>query len=139
MIILDTNLLSELMRSTPSAAVVHWVASQPGSSLYTTTITQAEMLYGVAILPRGRRRQGLATAVAQLFEIEFSKRVLPFDADAARSFARLAALRRLAGLPISQPDAQIAGIADSRNAAIATRNVADFEGCGIKLHNPWRD
>jgi toxin FitB len=136
-IVLDTNVLSELMRPSPSTAVARWVAAQPSSSLFTTTITQAEILYGVALLPRGRRREALEGAVGAMFEEEFAERVLPFDAAAAHAFASIAAERRRAGKNIAQLDAQIAAIAHSRDAAIATRNVKDFEACGIELFDPW--
>ena len=138
MIVLDTNVLSELMKPAPSAAVERWVAAQPASSLFTTTITQSEILYGVAQLPRGRRRSSIEEAVEAMFAEDFAGRLLPFDSAAARAFATLAAARRKAGRPIAQLDAQIAAIARSRNAAIATRNVGDFEDCGVTVHNPWR-
>ncbi|OOG24809.1 VapC toxin family PIN domain ribonuclease [Thioalkalivibrio denitrificans] len=137
MIILDTNVLSELMRASPDEGVVRWLAAQPASSLYTTTVAQAEILYGVCLLPDGRRRDGLMTAVEDMFAVDFRGRILPFDSDAAHAYARIAVGRRQAGRPISQFDAQIAGIALSRDAGVATRNVTDFEGCGVRLYNPW--
>jgi toxin FitB len=137
MIILDTNVLSELMTASPDEGVVRWLAAQPASSLYTTTVTQAEILYGVGLLPDGRRRDGLMTAVEDVFAVDFQGRILPFDSDAAHAYARIAVGRRQAGRPISQFDAQIAGIALSRDAGVATRNVTDFEGCGVRLFNPW--
>jgi predicted nucleic acid-binding protein len=138
MIILDTNVLSELLRQKPAPGLEGWVAAQPVASLFTTTITQAEMLFGVALLPRGRRRTGLAEAVAALFDVEFAGRLLFFDSSAARAFALVAAERRLAGRPIAQLDAQIAAIARSRGATLATRNTPDFQDCGISLVNPWQ-
>jgi predicted nucleic acid-binding protein len=117
--------------------VKNWVASQSASSLFTTTITEAEMLLGVAILERGKRRQALEEALAGLFEIDFDGRLLPFDSAAARSFARLAAKRRGTGRPMAQLDAQIAGITHSRGAKLATRNTSNFVGCDIELVNPW--
>jgi toxin FitB len=137
MIVLDTNVLSELMRPSPATSVERWVAARPSSSLFTTTITQAEILYGVALLPRGRRRNALEGAVEAMFEEDFAERVLPFDAAAAHAFARIAADRRREGKAIAQLDAQIAAIARARDAAIATRNVKDFEGCGVELFDPW--
>jgi predicted nucleic acid-binding protein len=125
------------MRPSPSAAVERWIAARPASSLFTTTITQSEILYGVALLPRGRKRSSIEQAVEAMFEEDFAGRLLPFDSAAARAFAPIAVGRRKAGRPITQLDAQIAAIAHSRNAAIATRNVADFEGCGIVVHDPW--
>ena len=139
MIVLDTNVLSELMRPAPSEAVERWVAAHPASSLFTTTITQSEILYGVALLPRGRKRSAIEEAVEATFEEDFAGRILPFDTAAARAFAAVAVERRKAGRPIGQLDAQIAAIAQSRSAAVATRNVSDFEGCGLIVHNPWQD
>lgn len=137
MIVLDTNVLSELMRAEPSPRVAAWVTTHPARSLYTTAVTQAEVLYGVALLPEGTRRTALAQAVAGMFEEDFLDRVLPFDADAARAYAEVAAERRRLGRPISQFDAQIAAIARSRGAALATRNVADFTDCGVTVIDPW--
>jgi len=137
MIILDTNVLSELMRPAPSEAVIRWVARQPDTSLYTTSITQAEILYGLALLPTGRRRSDLLTAAEQMFADDFAGRVLPFDAVAATSFGTIAARRRQQGRPIEAFDAQIAAISSSRGAALATRNVTDFLDCGLTIINPW--
>ncbi len=137
MIVLDTNVLSELMRPTPSAAVEGWVGSQPVASIFISAITEAELRYGLALLPEGRRqRQLVAEAEAMLAE-DFAGRILPFDSPAAAAYARIAAARRLSGRPISQADAQIAAIAASRGASLATRNVADFVGCGIDVVDPW--
>lgn len=138
MIILDTNVLSELMRPVPAPTVVHWLATHPASRLFTTTITQAEILYGLEIMPKGKRRAELESAVEAMFEQDFADRILPFDADAARMFPRIAGSRRASGRPIAQFDAQIAAIARSRDAALATRNLEDFDHCGITLLNPWR-
>jgi len=137
MIILDTNVLSELMKANPSTNVMGWTAAQPPSSLFTTTITQAEILYGLELLPDGVRREALADAVAGMFDKDFSGRVLSFDGPAAQAYAVIAAERRQAGRPIAQFDAQIAAITRSRGAAVATRNASDFKGCGIHVVNPW--
>ncbi|MGQ9369238.1 type II toxin-antitoxin system VapC family toxin [Azospirillum sp. ST 5-10] len=137
MIVLDTNVLSELMRPAPSEAVFHWVAGRPAASLFTTTITQAEILFGLALLPEGRRRSDLLAAAEQMFAEDFAGRVLPFDAAAATAFAPIAAGRRQKGRPTGAFDAQIAAIATSRSAALATRNVADFQDCGLPIVNPW--
>jgi len=137
MIILDTNVLSELMRPAPSPAVRAWVASQPAARLYTTTITQAEILYGLALIIDGRRRSALTNAAAQMFAEDFADRLLGFDAAAAEAFAPIAAARRQQGRPMAAFDAQIAAIAASQAAELATRNVADFLDCGIHLINPW--
>jgi predicted nucleic acid-binding protein len=137
MIVLDTNVLSELMRPAPDGRVTGWVAARPAVSLFTTTITQAEILYGVALLPDGRRKQSLSEAVQGLFDEDFAGRVLPFDGAAAHAYAVVAAMRRQAGQPIAQLDAQIAAICRSRGAALATRNTDDFAGCGVDVVNPW--
>ncbi|HEY7513422.1 MAG TPA: type II toxin-antitoxin system VapC family toxin [Vicinamibacteria bacterium] len=138
MIILDTNVLSELMRPTPAAEVLGWMAEQPASGLYTTSITQAEILHGVMLLPPGRRRRALETAAAAMFSEDFGGRILGFGTDAAPPYARIASDRRRAGRPISQFDAQIAAIARSTGAAIATRNGADFDGCNVVVVDPWK-
>jgi predicted nucleic acid-binding protein len=139
MIVLDTNVLSELMKPAPDEAVRAWVAAQPATSLYTTSLTQAEILHGIALLPAGRRRDALEAAAGALFSEDFGGRVLPFGSDAAHPYARIAVARRRAGRPISQFDAQIAAIARSTGAAIATRDVAGYEGCSVKVVNPWED
>jgi toxin FitB len=138
MIVLDTNVLSELMRPRPDAAVVSFVSDQPPVTLFTTTITLAELTYGVAVLPQGRRRSELADAVERMFEEDLAGRVLPFDTAAARAYADISAERRRIGRPISQFDAQIAAIARSRSTRLATRNVADFADCGLDVIDPWR-
>lgn len=137
MIILDTNVLSEMLAPIPSPVVEHWLAAQSPASVFTTTVTKAEILYGIGILPEGKRKQALATAVDAIFSEDFSGRVLAFDEFASDHYARIAAHRRHIGRPISQFDAQIAAIAASRGAELATRNVADFEEAGIKIVNPW--
>jgi len=136
-IVLDTNVLSELMRPAPSERVVRWVAAQPATSLYTTSVTQAEILHGIMLLPSGRRRIALESAAEAMFSEDFGGRVLPFGSEAAHPYARIAAERRRAGRPISHFDAQIAAIARSAGAAIATRNVADYDACGVQVINPW--
>lgn len=138
MIVLDTNILSELMKPAPSKRVATWMAAQPAQSLYTTSVTQAEILHGGMLLPSGRRRKAFETAAEDMFREEFAGRVLAFGSDAAPFYARIAVDRRRARRPISQFDAQIAAIARSTGAAVATRNVTDFEGCGINLVNPWK-
>lgn len=136
MILLDTNVVSELMKSAPEPAVMIWINALPSATVFLSAVTQAEILYGVALVP-GKRRDGLARAARTAFETYFRGRILPFDTEAAQAFAALAAGRRQAGRPISQADAQIAAIARSRGAALATRNVPDFEGCGVEIVDPW--
>jgi predicted nucleic acid-binding protein len=136
-IVLDTNVLSEMLRPAPDERVAAWLGSQPMSALFTTTITQAEILYGVALLPAGRRRDVLFAAVHPIFDEEMAGRVLPFDVSAATVYADLAAGRRQSGQPISQFDAQIAAIVRSRGGSLATRNIADFVACGIEVLDPW--
>lgn len=137
MILLDTNVLSEVLRPAPAPAVLAWFGRQSRAALFTTTLTRAEMLYGVRLVPAGGRRDSLWDAVHALFAVDFGGRVLSFDADAADHYAELAAARRQAGQPISQIDAMIAAVARSRGAAVATRNVKDFVGCGVDLIDPW--
>ncbi len=137
MIILDTNVLSELMRPTPAVEVSEWVAKKLSTELFTTSITEAEILLGIELLPQGKRRQGLLRAAEDTFNEDLGGRVLGFESEAARRFAQIAAHRRSLGKPISHADAQIAAIARLRGAQVATRNVADFSDCGIDLVNPW--
>lgn len=137
MIILDTNVLSELMKPAPARIVVEWIAAQPAASLFTTSITQAEILHGLMLLPRGRRRTALEAAASSMFAEDLGGRILGFGTDAASPYARIASDRHRAGRPISHFDAQIAAIARFTGSAIATRHVADFEGCGVALIDPW--
>lgn len=137
MIVLDTNVLSAVMGPSPAAAVLRWMAAQSAAGLFTTALSEAEILYGVALLPKGRRRERLAAAVRLMLDEDMAGRVLPFDSDAARAYAAIAAERRRRGRPIATVDAQIAAIARSRGAAVATRNVADFADCGIDIIDPW--
>ncbi|AHF87935.1 type II toxin-antitoxin system VapC family toxin [Rhizobium sp. 25PS6] len=139
MIVLDTNVISELLTPAPNVGVIEWLGAQHPLSVFTTAITEAEILYGLRLLPHGRRRNDLEAAVLPIFNEDMSGRVLPFDRDAADVYAIIATDRRKAGRPISQFDAQIAAIAISRGASLATRNVSDFEGIGLQIINPWTD
>jgi predicted nucleic acid-binding protein len=137
MIILDTNVRSELMRPEPSRGVVAWVARQPAAELFATSITEAEIFFGIDLLTKGKRREGLPAAAEAMFAEDLAGRILGFESDVARVFSNIAAHRRALGRPISHADAQIAAIAQVRGAKLATRNVADFEDCGLDVLDPW--
>ena len=137
MIVLDTNVISELMHASPDRNVLTWVAAQPRAELYATSITRAEILYGVVTLPEGRRRTALAEAAAAMFDEDLIDHVLPFDGAAASHYAEIVVSRRRAAAPIDAFDALIAATARASGAAIATRDVAGFAGCGIIVINPW--
>lgn len=137
MIILDTNVISELLRPAPEPKVEHWLSAQDGLNVYLTSISEAELRYGLAIMGNGKRRAALVDAVDRILREDLAGRILPFDSDAAQSYATIAAARRAAGRPIAQADCQIASIAHTRGATVATRNTPDFEGCEIDLINPW--
>ncbi|GAA0283612.1 type II toxin-antitoxin system VapC family toxin [Rhodovulum strictum] len=137
MIILDTNVISELLRPAPEPKVEHWLSAQDGLTVYLTAISEAELRYGLAIMGNGKRRAALVDAVDRILREDLAGRILPFDTDAAQSYATIAAARRAAGRPIAQADCQIASIAHTRGATIATRNTPDFDGCGVELINPW--
>ena len=139
MVLLDTNVVSELMHATPSPAVLAWMDSLPTRELFVTAVTEAEVRTGIAFLSEGARRRGLADAAERTLGGLFAGRILPFDSGAARAFADIAATRRAAGRPISQSDCQIAAIALSRGMAVATRNVRDFSGAGVEVIDPWQD
>jgi len=137
MIILDTNVLSELMRPQPSPRVAAWVAEQPAAELFTTSITEAEIYYGIELLAKGKRREALLAAAEAMFAEDFAGRVFGFESEAARAFSAIAARRRGLGRPITHADAQIAAIAQVRKARLATRNVTDLRDCGVDLVDPW--
>lgn len=137
MIVVDTNVASELMRPAPAAAVHHWIRSQAPKELCTTAITVAEIHYGIERLPAGRRQDVLRLAAAEIFEA-FAEQVLPFDALAAEQYALVVSQRDALGRPIDGFDAQIAAICLARGAALATRNLADFDQTGVEIINPWQ-
>jgi len=137
MIVLDTNVVSEPTRASPSPAVGRWFRRVTASDLHTTAITEAEILLGLELMPRGRRKEELERATARMFQRLLFGRVLAFDRAAAREFASIAAERDRMGRPIKEADAQIAAIARVHGASIATRNLRDFEHCGIALIDPW--
>ena len=136
MIVLDTNVVSEALRPSPAKQVLRWLAAQGPLAVFTTTITQAEVLYGIEVLPTGKRRASLAIVVDKIFAEKFSGRILAFNQDAARMYAKIVAGREALGRPISRFDAMIAAIARSRNAAVATRDSKGFEHCGLQIINP---
>ncbi len=137
MIVLDTNVVSELVRPRPDPAVIAWLDGISGSQLTTTTVTVGEIAVGIARMPEGRRKQEVAIAVGRMLGEELSGRAEPYDLGAAGEYGRLVADRLRSGRPISVADAQIAAICRAVGATLATRNVADFEGTGIDLVNPW--
>jgi toxin FitB len=137
MIILDTNVVSELMRPTPSPAIPKSLSSYSAEELHTTSITLAEILYGIEVLPAGKRKRDLLAGAERLFQFVLEGRILSFDEPAAQRFSQISADRRKRGRPISELDAQIAAIVRVHNATLATRNTADFDGCGVRLVNPW--
>ncbi|HVY15295.1 MAG TPA: type II toxin-antitoxin system VapC family toxin [Rhodopila sp.] len=138
MILIDTNVISELMRPEPAQAVLDWFARHEPAELFFSAMGEAELRTGVAILPAGRRRDRLAASIDFMIDQDFDGRVLPFDSAAAKAYAAIAASRRAAGRPIAEVDCQIAAIARVRGAALATRNVRDFNNCGIEIVNPWK-
>ena len=138
MFILDTNVVSELMRPTPDPVIESWFAEHATSSLFLTAVSEAELRFGLAVMPIGKRREGLASALRRVLETGFANRILPFDSSAARAYAEIAAARRRVGRPIPVADCQIAAIARSRDMAVATRNVRDFEDAGIDISDPWK-
>lgn len=138
MIILDTNIISELTRQAPEPRVVSWLDSLPAEEVSTTAVTAAELLYGVARVPAGRRKRELAAAVRGLLGDELRDRILPFDEHCASRYADIVCGRETLGRPIGVADAQIAAICRTAEATLATRNTDDFSGTGIELINPWK-
>ena len=138
MIVLDTNVVSELARPQPDARVITWADEQDAAELVITALTAAEIRAGVALLPRGRRQREIGQRMETLLRETFSGRVLPFDVDSSPHYARILAVRRRAGRPISTIDAQIAAICAQHECELATRNTGDFRGLGLRLIDPWR-
>jgi predicted nucleic acid-binding protein len=137
MFLLDTNVLSAIMAAEPEPAVAAWVSSQDLETLFTAAICRAEILAGLAVMPDGRRRSTLEAAAQDMFREDFFGRVLPFDVVAADAYAALFAARRRVGRPPATVDLMIAAVASSNGASVVTRDVADFDGCGIAVVNPW--
>ena len=136
MIVLDTNVVSEAMKPEPQASVQAWLDRQTSETLYLSSVTIAELLFGIRSLPAGRRRKILDATLEGLLAL-FGERVLPFDTDAARHFAELAVTARSAGKGFPTPDGYIAAIAASRGFIVATRDVSSFQAAGLKVINPW--
>ena len=136
-VLLDTNVLSELLRAQPDSKVLSWMASQPADAFFVSAVTQAEMMLGARLLPKGLRRKALEQTLEAMFLEAFVGRTLPFDSSCTASYAELVATRRASAKPISQFDVQIAAIAVSHRLGLATRNVSDFDNCGLTVTNPW--
>jgi predicted nucleic acid-binding protein len=136
-IVLDTNVVSELMHPRPDTGVVAWVDEQPVDEVFLTAVTTAELRYGLARLPDGRRKSDLADRIRRTLDEDFAGRVLPFDDDAAAHYAEIVVNRERQGVAISMADAQIAAICRSYSADLATRNTRDFAATGITVVNPW--
>ncbi|MCU1717701.1 type II toxin-antitoxin system VapC family toxin [Pseudomonas sp. 5P_3.1_Bac2] len=137
MILLDTNVLSELMKANPEPAVIAWVDAQPVSELFTSSISVAEVLYGIARMPEGKRKQSFFNLAQVMFDQDFAGRIVAFDADAAVYFASLAAGSEAKGRVVGLADGQIAAIAAVYDAQVATRNVRHFDSLGVQVINPW--
>ena len=137
MFLLDTNILSAVMGTRPAPEVASWMTQQPADLLFTAAVCQAEILSGIAVLPKGRRREALEMAALSMFREDFAGRILSFDTDAAVIYAELFARRRNAGRPAAMADLMIASIARAHGAGVVTRDTGDFAGCGLALINPW--
>lgn len=138
-VLLDTNVVSELIRKSPHPAVDAWAVSHSLEELFFSAVGEAELRYGAAILSAGRRRDTLLARIERMLREAFEGRVLPFDSNAARDYAEIAAARRTVGRPVPPADCQIAAIARSRGMAVATRNVRDFEDMHIEIIDPWSE
>ncbi|HXO02084.1 MAG TPA: type II toxin-antitoxin system VapC family toxin [Stellaceae bacterium] len=137
MFLLDTNVLSALINPTPPVSVLRWIAEQNYQELFTASVCQAELLAGLAIMPQGQRRHRLERAAERIFDDDFDGQILAFDAAAAEVYAHIFAGRRRMGRPMPTLDLMIAATAMAHSAEIVTRNVSDFEGCGVVVINPW--
>jgi len=138
-IVLDTNVVSELMRHVPNGEVLRWVDRYPADEVFITAVTAAELAYGVERMPDGQRKTTLAVKVSELLTEDFHEQILPFDGVAAVYYGEIAAARGEQGAPVSTADAQVAAICRRFAACLATRNTKDFAGTGITLLNPWGD
>ena len=138
MYLLDTNIISELMDPAGASAVLSWADSVDLWDQFTTALSQAEVLYGLAIMPKGRKRTDRITWADQMFAEDFRGRILPFDQQAASHYADILSSRRSLGRRLDTIDAQIAAVARANGMAVVTRNTKDFEDCGIDLIDPWQ-
>lgn len=136
MIVLDTNVVSEALRPEPDPNVVSWLNSQRAESLHLTSVTFAELLFGLGSMPEGRRRVRLTEALDRILAL-FPGRVLAFDQEAARRYAQMAVTARNAGRPLSTTDGYIAATAAAHGFTVATRNIRDFQDTGVELIDPW--
>ena len=139
MIVLDTNIISEIVRPAPSGSVISWLNRQRTIDLAVTTVTLGELAYGVEALPDGEKRTALQYSIDRFIDVAFADRVLEFDRPSAVAYGAVMAARRRAGRPMSVPDGQIAAMTMRHEAMLATRNVRDFEGCGVPLVDPFDD
>lgn len=137
MYVFDTNILSKVMREEPSPAVAAWLSTCPADAMFTTAVFLSEILYGVRRLPQGAKRYRLERAAQAMFAKEFEGRILPFDAPAAEIYADLRLARARSGRPLAAEDGMIAAIAKARGAAVVTRDLGGFDGCGVTLIDPW--
>src|SRR5258708_15707963 len=137
MIVLDTNVLSEAMKPSPDPALARWMMREHGRGLFTTEVSEEEIIYGIAILPEGRRKRDLEAAAQGVLTL-FAGRILPFDSLAAREFAAIVIDRRRLGRPINDFDAQIAAITRARSMSLATRDTRDFAETGVQIIDPWQ-
>ena len=135
--LLDTNVVSELLRPSADSAVLDWLATQPAESFFISVITQAELVSGARALPAGRRRKSLESALEAIFMETLKGRIVPFDSTTVDAYADIFNKRRASGRPTSQFDAQIGATARTRKYRLATRNTKDFSDCGVTLVNPW--
>lgn len=136
-LVLDTNVVSQLVHPQGSVQIKDWLATRRGYIVYTTSVTQAEILFGIRRLPDGKRRDRLLANAVEVFSSDMAGRILSFDSIAADEYSQIVALRERSGRPISQFDGQIAAICRVYGAVLATRNVKDFVGCGVDVVNPW--
>lgn len=139
MIVIDTNVVSEVLKPLADQRVAAWLRRQPINRVYITAITKAELLYGLALMADGKRKEALAGAIQIFLGERLKTPVLAFEGQDALPYARISARRRRSGRPVKELDGQIAAIAASRGFAVATRNVRDFEDCGIEIVNPWAE